>query len=45
MVVWRLALPGGLVAGKLMAVWRTQELMADYLDRPMAVSHVVYDIL
>jgi hypothetical protein len=45
MVVWRVALPGGPVAGKPMAVWRTHELMADSLDRPMAVCHVVYDIV
>jgi hypothetical protein len=45
MVVWRVALLGGPVAGKPMEVWRTQELMAVCLDRPMAVSHVVYDIV
>jgi hypothetical protein len=45
MVVWLVALLGGLVAGKPMVVWRTKELMADSLDRPMADCHVVYDII
>jgi hypothetical protein len=45
MVVWLVALPGGQDARKPMAVWRTQELMEDSLDRPMADCHVVYDIV
>jgi hypothetical protein len=45
MVVWQTTLPGGPVAGRPMAVWRTHELMADHLDRPMADCHVAYDII